>query len=247
MSFLTLFERKFLGYVQVRKGPNKLGIMGILQPFRDAVKLIRNEIFYLNRVYLNFYLLIPMISLFLSLILWLIYPFFIDGIMGLEILLILVILRIRVYPPIIGGWSSCCNYTILGAIRAIAQSISYEVRLFLIIFCVILLSERFDFIEIIEFQGVNKFIFIVFPIYLIFLISILIELNRTPYDLVEGESELVSGFNTEYYRRIFTLLFISEYLNIIFIRIIRRILFFGGFMISLFFLIVVIFHVILIV
>lgn len=142
-----------------------------------------------------------------------------------------------------GGWSSNSNYSILGAIRSVAQSISYEVRLFLIIFNLILLIERFSLLNFIKFQINIKFLLIIYPIYLIFMVRILIELNRTPFDLVEGESELVSGFNTEYFRGLFALIFISEYLNIIFIRILITIIFLGFKLIRIKFIISILFHI----
>ena len=163
--------------------------------------------------------------------------------MKISILYLLRVLRIGVYPVIIGGWASNSNYSILGAIRSISQSVSYEVRLFLTIFSVILLIESYSLLDLYKFQYYVKFILILIPIYLMFLVSLLIELNRTPFDLVEGESELVSGFNTEYFRGGFALIFIAEYLSIIFIRFLISLIFINFYLISLIFLIVWLFHV----
>ena len=138
---------------------------------------------------------------------------------------LLRVLSIGVYPIIIGGWSSNSNYSILGAIRSVSQSVSYEVSLFLTIFSVVLLIERYSLLDLFKFQYYIKFILILIPIYLMFLISLLIELNRTPFDLVEGESELVSGFNTEYFGGRFALIFMAEYLRIIFIRFLISLIF----------------------
>ena len=143
-----------------------------------------------------------------------------------------------VYPVIIGGWSSNSNYSILGAIRSISQSVSYEVRLFLTIFSVILLIESYSLLDLYKFQYYIKFILILIPIYLIFLIRLLIELNRTPFDLVEGESELVSGFNTEYFSGSFALIFIAEYLRIIFMRFLISLIFIVFYLVGVKFLIV---------
>lgn len=177
-------------------------------------------------IYKFIYLINPILIFFFSIILWLIYPWLIN-IFNYRIIFIILILGLRIYPIIFIGWSSNNNYSILGALRSIVQMISFEIRLFLIILIFILLIENYSFYELINFQLNIKFIFLIFPIYLIFLIRILIELNRTPFDLIEGESELVSGFNVEYYRRLFTLIFLAEYRRIIFIRIILIFIFFG--------------------
>ena len=228
IAFLTLFERKFLGYIQDRKGPNKVGFLGIFQPFSDVIKLLNKEFFYVDKINLYLYYFRVILILFLSLIVWLIYPFYYNG-CGIKfgILYLIRVFRIGVYPLIIGGWSSNSNYSILGAIRSIAQSVSYEVILFLMIFTVILLIESYSFSELLKFQFYVKFVIILIPIYLIFIVRLLIELNRTPFDLVEGESELVSGFNTEYFGGRFALIFIAEYLRIIFIRFLISLLFIG--------------------
>lgn len=217
--------------------------MGILQPFSDVIKLLNKELFFLDKINLNYYIIIPIVSLVLSIILWLVYPFYVNLYsINLGVLFILRVIRVGVFPVILGGWASNSNYSILGAIRSVAQSISYEVRLFLIIFNLILLIERFNLLIFIKFQENIKFLIIIYPVYLIFIASILIELNRTPFDLVEGESELVSGFNTEYFRRLFALIFISEYLRIIFIRFLVTIIFLGFKIIRLKFIISIIFH-----
>nr|YP_010147609.1 NADH dehydrogenase subunit 1 [Seladonia aeraria]QQS74780.1 NADH dehydrogenase subunit 1 [Seladonia aeraria] len=243
MAFLTLFERKILGYIQNRKGPNKVMFMGIFQPFSDVVKLLNKELFFLDKINLNYYMLMPMISLILSVMMWLIYPFYVNLFsMNLGILFMLSLMGVGVYPVMLGGWSSNSNYSMLGAIRSVAQSISYEVSLFLIMFNLILLVESFSLLEFLKFQSEVKFLILVYPIYLMFLISMLIELNRTPFDLVEGESELVSGFNTEYFSSLFALLFMSEYLSIIFMSFLMTMMFLGFNLMSVKFIISMIFH-----
>lgn len=132
-----------------------------------------------------------------------------------------------VYPVIIIGWVSLCNYSILGSLRSISQIISFEILLFLVFFSLIIIIEDFSLNKFIEFQYNVFFFFFIYFLYLVFIVSSLIDLNRVPFDLIEGESELVSGFNVEYYRRIFVLIFLSEYINVIFISILLTIIFFG--------------------
>ena len=191
MVFLTLFESKILGYIQDRKGPNKVGMIGLLQPFSDVIKLLNKEFFFIDKINLYLYYFRVVLILLSSITVWLIYPFFFNLYsMKISILYLLRVLRIGVYPVMIGGWASNSNCSILGAIRSISQSVSYEVRLFLTIFSVILLIESYSLLNLYKFQYYVKFILILIPIYLIFLVSLLIELNRTPFDLVKGESEL---------------------------------------------------------
>lgn len=236
IGFFTLLERKILSYINVRKGPNKVGFMGILQPFRDAIKLFSKEIYFIIKRNYYLYIVSPIFIILLILILWISIPFKVNFFnINLGLLIVLCIISVRVFFLIFCGWSSNSLYSILGAIRSISQFISYEVRLILILLRLVYLIERFSFFKIIKFQNEFIIFFILFFLSIIFFVRLLAELNRTPFDLSEGESELVSGFNIDYIRGIFGLIFISEYGRIIFIMYFFIILYFGIYYFSILF------------
>nr|AVN97786.1 NADH dehydrogenase subunit 1 [Potamopyrgus antipodarum] len=229
VAFFTLLERKGLSYMQIRKGPNKVGIAGLPQPLADAAKLLTKEIAKPTSANYSPYFLAPVFSFILALLLWQLYPsLYSSGYVTWGILFFLCVSSLNVYGTLLAGWASYSKYALLGSLRAIAQTISYEVSMALILLFPLFMLATLSFIELSESQESIWLSFLMLPVSFIWFVTCIAETNRAPFDFAEGESELVSGFNIEYGAAGFALIFLAEYANILVMSLFSAVLFFGG-------------------
>nr|UNO54476.1 NADH dehydrogenase subunit 1 [Rhipicephalus turanicus] len=228
IAFFTLMERKFLGYCHIRKGPNKTGMLGLLQPISDALKLFSkemNKMFYMNKF---IQIISPLIMILMMMMMWMIFYFSNNAMnLNMSIIFFLCISSLASYTILFSGWASNSKYSLIGSYRGFAQVISYEVSMAMILISLAIIPQSYNFISFLKFQETFPLIFSFLPIFIIWIITILAELNRVPFDLAEGESELVSGFNIEYGSWLFAIIFMSEYGNIMMISFLTYYLFFG--------------------
>lgn len=233
IAYLTLLERKFMASIQRRRGPNVVGVFGLLQPLADGMKLLLKETVLPSYSNLVIYLLAPIFTFFCSIVLWFVLPFSEGYVLydfPLGLLYILAISSLGIYGIVFSGWSSNSKYAFLGGLRSAAQMISYELSLGLIILSIILITGSFHLGEIIENQSLSFNAVTLFPLWILFVVCMLAETNRAPFDLPEAEAELVAGYNVEYSSIAFALFFLGEYTNILFMSALASILFLGGYL-----------------
>ena len=242
VAYLTLWERKAIGFTQVRLGPNRIGPMGLLQPIADAIKLLTKEIIIPSAAHRGLFLLGPIMTIMPALAAWVVIPFGPDialANINAGLLFLMAITSLEVYGVIIAGWASNSKYAFLGAMRASAQMVSYEIAMGFCLVVVLMVSASLNITDIVLGQAQGRFAqeginFLswnwlpLLPILVIFFIAGLAETNRHPFDVVEGESEIVAGHMVEYSGMAFAMFFMAEYANMILLSVMTTLMFFGG-------------------
>lgn len=242
VAYLTLAERKVIGFMQVRIGPNRVGPRGLLQPIADGLKLLLKEVIVPSGANKGLFIIGPVLALAPALAAWSVVPFnegWVVGNVDAGLLFLLAITSIEVYGVIIAAWASNSKYAFLGGMRAAAQMVSYEIAMGFALVCVLMTSSSLNLTDIVTSQGKGQFADLglgvlswnwlpLFPMFIVYLISGIAETNRAPFDVVEGESEIVAGHMVEYSGMAFALFFLGEYANMILVSALTSILFLGG-------------------
>ncbi|WP_227814698.1 NADH-quinone oxidoreductase subunit NuoH [Nitrogeniibacter aestuarii] len=242
VAYLTLAERKVIGWMQVRIGPNRVGPLGLLQPIADGVKLLLKEILFPSTSSKGLFIIGPILAIAPSLAAWAVVPFWDGGVLAdvdAGLLFLLAITSLEVYGVIIAGWASNSKYPFLGSLRAAAQMVSYEVSMGFALVCVLMISSSLNLSDIVRSQGTGQFADMglgflswnwlpLLPMFIVYIISGIAETGRAPFDVIEGESEIVAGHMVEYSGMSFALFFLAEYANMWLVAVLTSLLFLGG-------------------